>query len=184
MIKQLNSNNIRGIMIKPLELARQMAVFSYIDGTKNVGSIAQLSGLSGLIVTNAVFAGEKAGLFTVKRDKHKTIEKIEVSDEQFAEIVVTRGNFGEAVDNLLDEIVTFVNDRNSVERDAELYSLQLLARAPELMFFVAVEIFKTLEGYTTYDFADPKDKKSVYTFLTRTENVDKKWYAHKFKKLK
>lgn len=100
MIKQLNSNNIRGIMIKPLELARQMAVFSYIDGTKNVGSIAQLSGLSGLIVTNAVFAGEKAGLFTVKRDKHKTIEKIEVSDEQFAEIVVTRGNFGEAVDNL------------------------------------------------------------------------------------
>lgn len=171
-------------MIKSSQLARQMAVFSYTDGTKNVGSIAQLSGLSALLVTNAIFEGERLGLFTVQRDKHKTIEKINVSDEQFEGIAITKGNFGEAVDNLVDEICAFVRDRNSVERDAELYSLQLLARAPELMFSTAIEIIRRMDDITIYDFADPKDKKSVYTFLTLTENKDKGWYCHRFKSLK
>lgn len=168
-------------MISSAQLARQLAVYSVITKTKNVGSIAQMTGLSGLIVTNAVFEGERLGLFTVKRDKKQTIEKIEVTDEQYADIAMVKGNFGDAVDNLVNEIVAFVRNRNGVERDVEEYSLQLLSRSPEVMFSVAIAVVKELPEIHWYDYADPQDPESVYTFLTLSGNEKNKWYRHNFK---
>jgi hypothetical protein len=170
-------------MITSEQLARQMAVFSYVTKTKNVGSIAQLVGLSPLQITNAVFAGDRLGLFTVVRDKKKTIDKIEVSDKQYDEIALVPSNFGEAVENLVESIYEFVRNRNSVERDVEEGSVMMLARVPDVMWTVASEIVKSSGVIRTYEYADALDKKSIYTYFTLPENKDKLWYHHDFKKI-
>jgi len=170
-------------MITSEQLARQMAVFSYVTKTKNVGSIAQSVGLSPLQITNAVFVGERMGLFTVVRDKKKTIDKIEVSDEQYADIALIPANFGEAVENLVASILDFVSNRNSVERDVEEGSVMMLARVPDVVWTVASELVKNSGLVHVYEYADQLDKESVYTYFTLPENKDKLWYHHDFKKI-
>lgn len=171
-------------MITSEQLARQMAVYSHVTKTKNVGSIAQMVGLSPLQITNAVFAGERLGLFTVKRDKKQTIDKIEVTDEQYNEIALVPSNFGEAVENLVESIYDFVRNRNSVERDVEEGSVMSLARTPDVMWTVAAEIVRNSGIVHVYEYADPLDIKSVYTYFTMPENKDKLWYHHDFKMTK
>ena len=169
-------------MITSEQLARQMAVYSVISKTKNVSAIADAVGLSPLQVTNAVFAGEELGLFTVKRDKKQTIDKIEVSDEQYASIALTPSNFGEAVENLYGQIAEFIVNRNGVERDVEETTILMLARVPDVMVTVALELIKSDSLFYTYEHTDPLDKKSVYTYYTKTQFKDKKWSNKDFKK--
>lgn len=163
------------------QLARQMAVYSYVTKTKSVGSIAEHTGLSPLQVTNAVFAGERLGLFTVKRDKKQTIEKIEVSDEQYGDIALVAPNFGEGVENLVNSAIEFVANRNGVERDVEEGTIAFLARVPDVMLVAALELLKSSEMVYNYQYADSLDKKSIYTFYTLPENKDKLWYAKDFR---
>jgi hypothetical protein len=158
-----------------------MAVYSFISKTKKVSSIADATGLSPLQVTNAVFAGERMNLFTVVRDKKQTIDKIEVSDEQYADIALTSGNFGEGVDNVVGHIYEFIRNRNGVERDVEEGTLVFLARVPDAMITVALEIVKYHGLVHTYQYADSLDKKSVYTYYTLVENKDKLWYHKDFR---
>jgi len=171
-------------MITSEQLARQMAVYSYVTKTKNVTSIAQAVGLTPLQITNAVFAGERLDLFTVKRDKKQVIEKIEVSDRQYAEIALTPYNFGEAVANLVESIYEFVVNRNSVEHDVEEGSVIALSRTPDVMITVALEVLKNSKRVYVYDYGDPLDKESIYTFFTLPENKDKAWCHKDFRTTK
>lgn len=169
-------------MITSEQLARQIAVYSVLSKTKKVSSIAEAIGLSPLQVTNAIFAGEKHGFFTVKRDKRQTIDKIEVSTEQFDDIALIPSNFGEAVENLCGQIVEFVENRNAVERDVEETTVIMLARVPDVMITVALEVVKNSGAVHVYQYTDPLDKDSVYTYLTLPENKDKGWHKKDFKK--
>lgn len=169
-------------MLTSDQLARQMAVYSVISKTKNVAAMAQSIGLSALQITNAVFAGERLGLFTVTRDKKDVIEKIGVTAEQFDAIALVPSNFGEGVENLVGHMLEFVENRNSVEHDVEEYSLISLARVPDVMSTVAVEVLKASGTVFVYSYADPLDKESVYTYYTLPANRDKKWCHKDFKK--
>lgn len=168
-------------MLTSDQLARQIAVYSVIAKTKNVAAIAQNVGLSALQITNAIFAGERLGLFTVKRDKRDVIEKIDVTTEQFDSIALTPGNFGEAVENLVRHMLEFVENRNSLQHDVEEYSLISLARVPDVMSTVAVEVLKASGTVHVYPFADPLDAESVYTYYTLPANKDQKWCRKDFK---
>ena len=170
-------------MITSDQLARQMAVYSVVSKVKKVSSIADTTGLSPLQVTNAVFAGERLGLFTVKRDKKQTIDKIEVSDEQYADIVLVGSNFGEGVENVVEHIIEFIANRNGVERDVEESTVMFLARVPDAMITVALEVVKNSDRVYTYQYTDPLDKDSTYTYFTLPENKDKKWYRADFKRV-
>lgn len=171
-------------MITSTELARQMAVYSYVTKTKKVSSIADMTGLSPLQVTNAVFSGERLNLFTVKRDKRLTIDKIDVLSGQYHSIALVGSNFGEAVENLSEQIIEFISNRNSVHRDVEEGTLLFLARVPDVMFTVALEVVKASKRVHVYQYSDPLDKKSIYTYYTLTENKDNGWYLFDFKKTK
>lgn len=171
-------------MITSEQLARQMAVYSVLSKTKNVAALAQAIGLSPLQVTNAVFEGERLDLFTVVRDKKLTIEKIEVSTEQFDAIAMLPSNFGEGVANVAEHIVEFVKNRNSVERDVEETTAMMLARVPDAMFAVALEVAKQSGAIESYPVVDPLDKDSTYNYLTLPGNKDKKWYRVDFKTTK
>ena len=171
-------------MITSEQLARQMAVYSVLSKTKKVSSIADAIGLSPLQITNAVFEGERLDLFKVIRDKKLTIDKIEVSTEQFDAIAMLPSNFGEGVENLAGHIVEFVKNRNSVERDVEETTVMMLARVPDAMFTVALEVVKQSGAVVSYPVVDPLDKESTYAYLTLPENKDKKWYRVDFKTTK
>lgn len=169
-------------MITSEQLARQIAVYSVLSKVKKVSAIAEAVGLSPLQITNAIFAGERLDLFKVVRDKKKTIDKIEVSPAQYDAIAMIPSNFGESVENIAGHIYEFVANRNSVERDVEETTVIMLARVPDAMITVALEIVKQSGVVHVYQYTDPSDQESTYTYLTLPENKDKKWYKADFKK--
>jgi hypothetical protein len=91
-------------------------------------------------------------------------------------------HMGSEVSNLMDAIIAKVRFENGRENDLSLGLIQqwcvgVRPSAAELALRRLV-----LDGaLTEYDYADPKDPASVYTFYTLPENKAKEWHLKQFK---
>lgn len=172
-------------MIASKQLARMIAVYSYKSGIKSIdgsGGIAEAVGLPPLSIINAINAGEKMGLFTVKRLKKGGMKSISVSDDQYEKVVLVASNFGEALYDLCEAITEAVVNANEREEDLSRDVLMLWSGVSPLLFEAAITVLEAGPTIATYDIKDKTDKKSVYTFLTLHDNEHHRWGKKQFKK--
>lgn len=166
-------------MITSLELARQLAIYSYNTKTKDVNSIAEAAGFPPIYLITAIYEGGDKGLFTVKQDKKGLLEKIEVSDEQYEDIAISELSiYGEEFKDIAEKAIEAISWVNKEEKDLNKDVLQA-------WFHVSPFVWENLMVYLlhsgrihAYTITDSKDKKSTYTFLTLPENKRNLW-GHK-----
>lgn len=160
------------------ELARLIAVYSYNNNVKSIngeGGIAAALGLPALAIINALYAGERYDIFSVKRKKDG-FDKIAVSDEQFATIIKNEYSFGTQFIDLYKAIEELIRNVNSREGDLNRDQLLLWTGGVSPAVFDTVLYILVEKGdIVSYDITDSKDKHSTYTFLTLAENAGKKW---------
>lgn len=153
------------------EIANEILIASRIMHTNVVSTIAQEIGYRPMLIITALYKGTEDGKFTYnkKRDTITQGEGVDVDN-----LLVT-----EAMRELIDMINQFMHYQNTKEEtDMTIDELaMLIGGIPDLHLKMAVRLSKKL---STYEIADPKDKKSVYTFITLTENLDKKWGKKQF----
>ena len=170
-------------MISSLQLARVMAVYSYDTGTKKlngVEGIAAKTGVTPLLVINAVNKGEQQGLFTVKRTKGG-IDSISVSSDQFDSIAPIASNFGEELFDYCEAVLEFVQNANSRESDISRDQLDLWSGVSPAAFNTALRILIDGGSLAQYQLGAKNDSKTSYKFLTLPENLGKKWGSKQLK---
>lgn len=171
-------------MITSLELARQLAIYSYNTKTKDVSSIAEAAGFPPIYLITAIYEGGDKGLFTVKQDKKGFLEKIEVSDEQYADLAVGSPIYGEEFNEIAEKAIEAITWVNKEEKDLNKDTLQAWIHVSPFVWENLMVYLIESGRIHTYTITDSKDKKSTYTFLTRIENKDKLWGHKQFKKSK
>ena len=157
-----------------LEIARQMAVYSYVNPKDDINDIAMHAGYAPVAVINALHAGSRENIFTTTRDKDG-FKSISVSTEQYEDIAKTPLNFGEDIAKACDVIEECVENVNRNEGDITRDQMLLWTQLPPVAFEVCVQALVGSGRIATYKLQNPKDKKSVYTFLTLPKNADKLW---------
>ena len=152
------------------QIANELMIASQLMHTNNVSRIAEQIGYRPMLIITALYRAGEQGKFTYneKQDTMQICEGVELDD-----LALT-----EAMTELIDLIEQFMFYLNAKEKDMSIEELQmLLAGVPDLHIKIAAHMSKKL---TTYELAQPKDKKSVYTFITLKENVDKQWGKKQF----
>ena len=152
------------------QIANELLVASKILGSNNVSHIAQEIGYRPMLIITALYRAGKSGKFTYDK-KSDTITP--GGDIAYEQLQLTEG-MSELVE-LVEEFITYMNEEEKDMTYDEL--IMLLGGVPEL--HIKMVAF-TSNKLTTYDYADPKDKKSVYTFITRKENAEKQWGSKQF----
>lgn len=151
-------------------IANEIILASLELHTNNVSEIATGLGYQPILIINALVAGEKAGKFTYikKKDLINISEGVEVDS-----LAVTDG-----LADSRDQVETFITNQNDMEKDIIFQELHgFIPMLPELHLKLAIRSSKFL---STYELSDPKDKQSVYTFITLAYNLDKKWGTKQF----
>lgn len=151
-------------------IVNELMVASHILHTNNVTRIASELGYQPLLIMNALSEGNRRGTFAYnrKRDTLDIAEGIEVD----------RLGLSEGVRDLGEQLAIFIGDMNSRESDLWIRRLaEFVPGTTELQIQLAVHSNPDL---TTYDLPDPRDKKSVYRFITLTANADKQWGSKQF----
>lgn len=146
-------------------IANELLLASDLLKTNNVSRIAGEIGYRPLLIINALNYGDDNGKLTwnKKRDTLTPGEGVEV-----ASLSVSEG-----VSELRDQIEMFMGYTNRRETDMTIDELGvLLGGTPELHIKMAIATSPLL---ATYELTAPKDKKSVYTFVSLKENADKQW---------
>lgn len=152
------------------QISNEMMIASQIMHTNNVSEIVSELGYQPLLIVNALFAGEAADKFTYV--KKKDIIKIH-EDVEIDALAVTDG-----LADTREQLELFITNQNSLETDMTLEELHMfLPSVPEMHIKMAAH---TSTKLATYEYADPKDKESVYTFVTLAENLDKRWGTKQF----
>lgn len=147
------------------QIANELIIASLLLHTNKISTIAEKIGYKPMLITSALYRGEETGKFVWDR-KHDIIK---ISPD----VAIEALGVTEAIDELTEQIEIFMGYLNAIEKDQSVEELQIwLAGMPELQIKLAVFASKKL---TTYELADPKDKLSVYTFITMKENIDKRW---------
>jgi hypothetical protein len=152
------------------QIANELMLASMLMHTNNVSRIAEEIGYRPLLIITALYRGVEQGklVYNKKQDTIQIQEGVEVDS-----LALT-----EAMTELIDLVEQFMVYMNAEEKDMSLEELQmLLAGVPILHIKIAAHMSQKL---TTYELAQPKDKKSVYTFITLKENVDKQWGKKQF----
>lgn len=151
-------------------IANEIIVASVIMKTNNLSAIASDLGYQPMLILNALFQAERDGKLTYikKKDLIKIHEDVEIDS-----LVMTDGLIESR-----EQIEMFIANENSIEVDMSFDELRgFLPMLPELHMKIALYTSRKL---ASYEFADPKDKDSVYTFYTLKENADKFWGAKQF----
>ena len=152
------------------KIANEIILASQILHTNKVSKIAEELGYQPLLIINALYFGDRDGKFTYV--KKKDIIKID------PEVVIGTLALTEGISDTREQIELFIEAQNSLEKDVAIDDLRgFLPSVPELHLKIAVE---TSTELATYEFADPKDKESVYTFITLKDNIDKKFGTRQF----
>lgn len=153
------------------QIANELLIASRIMHTNVVSTIASEIGYRPMLIITALYKGTEDGKFAYHK-KSDTITQGE--DIDVDNLLVT-----EAMRELIDMIEQFIYFQNTKEETDMTTDelMMLIGGVPDLHLKMAVHLSKKL---STYEIADPKDKKSVYTFITLTENVDKKWGTKQF----
>lgn len=151
-------------------LTNELIIASKVLGTNNVTKIAEEIGYKPLIIMNALWSGDTNGKFKYNKKK----DNITLSPDLEPELL----SVSEAMNELIDQLELFTTFRNKEERDETVGDIvAFLGGTPELHIKIAVFASKKLTSYTL---ADPKDKKSKYTFVTLKENADKQFGTKAF----
>lgn len=152
------------------KIANEIILASVILKTNNVSKIASELGYQPILLLNALFEGERSGKFVYVKKK----DLINISEDvEIEALAVTEG----IMENL-EQIELFIANENSIETDMSFDELRsFIPMCPELHVNIALKVSDKL---ATYEYADPKDKESVYTFITLKENIDKVWGAKQF----
>ena len=152
------------------QIANEMLIAGRILHTNNVSTIAEELGYRPMLIITALYKAAETGKFTYDK-KSDTItigEDIDLNNLQVTE----------ATSELVELVEQFVTYLNTEEKDMTLEELMmLLGGVPILHLKMVAFVSKKL---TSYDFTDPKDKKSVYTFITLNENAEKQWGSKQF----
>jgi hypothetical protein len=152
------------------QIANELMLSIMLMHTNNVSRIAEEIGYRPLLIITALYRGVEQGklVYNKKQDTIQIQEGVEVDS-----LALT-----EAMTELIDLVEQFMVYMNAEEKDMSLEELQmLLAGVPILHIKIAAHMSQKL---TTYELAQPKDKKSVYTFITLKENVDNQWGKKQF----
>lgn len=151
-------------------IVNEIIIASYLLKTNNVNVIASELGYQPILIINALFKGERDGKFVyIKKKQILNISE----DVQIEALAVTEG----VLENLA-VIEEFIANENSIETDMSMDELRtFIPQCPELHIKIGLFVSDKL---ATYEYADPKDKESVYTFITLKENKDKVWGAKQF----
>jgi tRNA/tmRNA/rRNA uracil-C5-methylase (TrmA/RlmC/RlmD family) len=151
-------------------IANELLIASRILHTNNVSAIAQEIGYRPMLIITALYKAQETGKFTYNK-KSDTITQGD--DIDLANLQVTEG-----IAELTDLIEQFVGYMNKDEKDMSTDELMmLLGGVPDLHIKIVAFTSKKL---ASYEYSDPKDKDSTYTFLTLKENVDKRWGTKQF----
>lgn len=152
-------------------IANELVIASLVKHTNNVSALASELGYKPLLIMNALYDGDRSGKF--KYDSKKDIITID-SEVEAEKLAVT-----ESLSDLREQIEQFIYNINLLEKDMSIEEMQMfLPGTPVLHIKMCIY---TSEKLTTYDLADKKDKKSVYTFVTLKENADKQYGKKQFK---
>lgn len=170
-------------MISSLELARQLAIYSYKTKTKDIGSIAEAAGFPAIYMMNALYEGEDKGLFTIKRTKKDLFEKLEVTDEQYDDIAKgTLSTYGDEFKEIADKALEIISWLNKEEKALNIDIFHAWVGVTPFVWENLMTYL--LESGLVYQhkITDSKDSRSTYYFLTLMENKDKSWHLKQFKK--
>jgi hypothetical protein len=152
------------------QIANELMLSSMLMHTNNVSRIAEQIGYRPMLIITALYRAGDQGKFTYNKKQ----DTISISED------VSLGNLAltEAMTELTGLMEEFMLYLNREEKDMTVEEMQmLLAGVPDLHIKIAAYASDKL---TTYELAQPKDKKSVYTFITLKENVDKQWGKKQF----
>lgn len=158
------------------QIGNEMIVASMVMHTNNVDRIAAVLMYSPVLIINALYAAEDAGKIKYN-EKAKTFSIYE--DVEPSTLSITEHFLGNEPEiDVKEEIVQLIRNLNKDEKDMS---------AEELSTWIpgsTAERFKIFAYVTPelamYEIADPKDKQSVYTFLTLKGNEDKLWGKKQF----
>lgn len=137
-----------------------------------ISRIASELGYSPLFIIEALHLGEEHGDF--KRDEEKDM----LVDVQWLD----RVSSSEQLDSIYESVHNVVSYFNAKEMDIEEGLMwQWLNGVRPLMIEFTIDDLVMGGKIVKYDLTDPKDEKSVYTFLTLPENKDKQYGRKQFK---
>jgi hypothetical protein len=151
-------------------IANELMIASTLLHTNNLSRIAEEIGYKPILIINAYYHAADMGKFTYdkKTDTIKISEDVEIE-----KLVITEG-----LHELMEQLELLATYLSREEKDMSIEELQmLLGGTPELHIKIAATASPEL---TTYEFTDPKDKKSTYTFITLKENAEHKWGQKQF----
>lgn len=152
-------------------IANEIILASLELHTNNISKIATELGYQPILIMNGLFAGEKAGKFVYDK-KHDLIKNIS------EDLIIDQLSITEGLTESMEQIELFMEAENSIEVDLTIDEIRkFIPMFPELHMRIALRVNRKL---VTYDLADPKDAKSVYTFITLKENADKLWGKKQF----
>lgn len=151
-------------------IANEILISGHILRTNNVSRIAEQLGYRPLLILTALYRGTKSKklIYDKKTDTIIQGDDIDLPNLQTTESIAE-------LRELVEEFMVYTNDNETDITTDEL--LMFIGGLPELHIKI---ILFTSKKLTTYEVADPKDKKSVYTFITLKENLDKQWGKKQF----
>ena len=158
------------------EIARQLAVLAILSPEKTISELAHELAYPVLFIVNAVKEGKRAGLFVEDRENDKLI----LMDAP----ITDSDSFGEEIGTLGDNIYILLENVAEEEQDMEEGQLRhWLIGVRKSAIDIALYALKATNAIDTYEITDPKDDKSVYTFITLKHNVGKQWGIKQFKEV-
>lgn len=153
------------------QITNELILASVIKKTNKVSTIAGEIGYKPMLIINALYRGQETG--KLKYSQKKDIFTIH-DDVELEHLTTTEG-----INEVREQLELFARYMAETEQDVSVEELQMkfLPGTPELHIRIAVYSSKVL---TSYEVADPKDRESVYTFVTLKENADKQWGMKQF----
>lgn len=153
------------------QILKQLMRASQLHPDFTVSEIAEHLGFPPLFIINALALGEESD----------ALQRI-LEDDKIIVAEHAGFDYGDDITRLREEIMQLIQAQNAKETDVEtgLVARWLTGVRP-LSVELALDAIVKDGQLASYDLADPKDKKSVYTFLTMPENLEHKWGVKQFK---
>lgn len=164
------------------EIVWQIAIMHELYPKAKISELAAKLMLSPIFIINALDLGEQMEMFQRKRDKKgkvtEVLEMLLVIDWD----AVNGEEFGKDNVRIQNEILRAIGSVNATENDIEDGMLQSWCRGLKpCEIEMALTLLEKQNIITSYELADPKDKKSVYKFYTLAVNIGKVWGTKQFK---
>lgn len=157
-------------------IANELLIAREVMHTNNVDRIAEVLRYSPILIINALYEGERSGKLVYHR-KQKTIDVGEGVEVKSLALTSEFMDAGSGI-NISEQIEQLIRNLNSDQTDMSAEELSTwLPGSSDVHVKMLAYVNPNL---ATYEFADPKDKESVYTFITLEENKLRRWGEKQF----